>query len=143
MLVQVRWNIITTEEDPRWRNNCGLYAYITTDGSEILYIGKVDGCTIRQRWSATDKMIFWRALERERRIFSHFVIVGEIGLMATDAVTQRLTRQKLADMESLLIMNVQPWGNVMAKRSRISRPGMCITCAGVWPLKKKTFRDFG
>lgn len=141
MLAKVRWDIVNGDDDSRWRNSCGLYAYLTTDGREILYLGKVNGCTVRQRWGAPDKMVFWRALERERKIFVHIVIVGEIELIATNAITPRLTREKLADIESLIIMNVQPWGNVAAKQSRIYRPGMRVTCTGAWPLREKTFHD--
>lgn len=143
MRARVRWHVVGDDSDPRWRNNCGLYAYLAPDSREILYLGKVDGCTVRQRWRAPDKMVFWRALERERSLFQHVVIVGEVELVADGGSAPRLTRQKLADIESLLIMEVQPWGNVAARRSRISRPSMRVSCAGAWPLREKTFVDLG
>lgn len=78
MRARVRWHVIGEDLDPRWRNNCGLYVYLTPDGREILYVGKVDGCTVRQRWRALDKMALRRALERECGLFRHVGIVGEV-----------------------------------------------------------------
>jgi len=72
-MIRVQWNVLQGPQDPRWQDNCGLYAYLTTDQQEILYIGKVDGCTVRQRWNAPDKKVFWNALEKERNIFQHTV----------------------------------------------------------------------
>ena len=143
MLVTVTWSEVQGDDDPQWTNNCGLYAYLTPDWQEILYIGKVDGCTVRRRWNAPDKTAFWRDLERKRQIFKHILIFGEIELDVTDVFTPRLTRQKIADIESLLIHEVQPWGNVAAKSSRISRTGMIVTCAGTWPLEERIYLDFG
>lgn len=78
MRARVRWHLVVEVLDPRWLNNYGLYVYLTPDGSEILYVGKVDGYTVRQRLRAPDKMALRRALERERGHFRHVVIVGEI-----------------------------------------------------------------
>lgn len=42
----------------------------------------------------------------------------------------RLTGQLLADVESLLIYQEQPWGNIQSRISRNSRPGMRVHCSG-------------
>jgi hypothetical protein len=45
---------------------------------------------------------------------------------------QRLTRQLVCDVESLLIHQIQPWANTSnaKSRGRYSRPGMVICCQG-------------
>jgi len=56
---------------------------------------------------------------------------------------QRITRQLILDVESLLIHSIKPWGNMQSTRSRsISRPGLTVKCEGkVWPIAKRTFHD--
>jgi hypothetical protein len=54
---------------------------------------------------------------------------------------RRLTSELLADVESLLILRLRPFGNVACTRSRISRPGLSVVCAGDWPLARRQFRD--
>ncbi len=52
-----------------------------------------------------------------------------------------MTRQLLVDVESLLIYEVKPWGNIQAQSSRIQRPGLMVECRGAWPLRKRVFQD--
>src|SRR5262245_37240660 len=137
MEVKVHWKVVEDELDEQWNFNSGLYAYLTPKHDEILYIGKVDGCTVRQRWNATDKMKFWRDLERERRVYRHAVLFGGISLQ----LGSRLTGQLLSDVESLLIHQVSPWGNIQSRKARIIRPGMRVVCTGYWPLSTRTFTD--
>ena len=132
--VRIRWCGFH-EDDEQWSYTCCLYAYIAPQRREILYIGKCDGCTVRQRWSTKEN--FWRDLENERRIRSHRIIVGELML----PLNLRLTRQLLSDVESLLICRVKPWGNIQCQNTRIERPGLGVTCTGAWPLSRKTFVD--
>jgi hypothetical protein len=139
MQVRVRWTALDNEGlHPFWSANCGLYAYVGPR-NEVLYIGKVDGCTVRQRWSRCGKEAFWDDLERERRISTHAVIFGDIELENGS----RLTRELLCDIESLLISQVQPWGNIQSRCSRTSRPGMLVRCVGCWPHQKGKFFDNG
>jgi hypothetical protein len=115
-----------------WRWSGVLYSYIAPGGREILYIGKADGAnsTVRTRWNADDKAGFWRELERERGIFKHAVVVGDIDV----GMRGRLTRELLADLESLLIKWEQPWGNIQGRRVRnLSRPGMDVRCMELGP----------
>ena len=53
MKIEVEWEKIEAEEDGD--NSECLYAYLHTETREILYIGKADGSTIRERWEAEDK----------------------------------------------------------------------------------------
>ena len=48
MNVIVDWRMLS-EGDPGWNLDCALYAYCTVDHSEILYIRKTDGTTVRRR----------------------------------------------------------------------------------------------
>ena len=129
------WRSVSEEDDPGWSYNRTLYAYLAPRASEILYIGKADGCTVRERWR--EKRQFWADLERERNIKSHRVIVAEWDIPADC----RMTRQLLADTESLLIYEVRPWGNIQAQSSRIQRAGLKVECRGAWPLSKRIFQD--
>ncbi|MEP6911857.1 MAG: hypothetical protein ABI923_03830 [bacterium] len=120
--------------------NLCLYAYVAPRFDEILYIGKTYGCSVKRRWSARDKGNFWRELERVRGIYKHVLIVGAITL-TSDEYMPRFTGKKVADIESLLIFAVQPWGNIACRKSRIERSNMIVRCSGDWPLLQKTFRD--
>jgi hypothetical protein len=137
--VIVNWQ--QPHSDLRLWNVCrGLYAYLNLEedeGNEILYIGKVDGTTVRQRWCRSGKKGFWDALENERQIYTHGIIVGLIGLQ----LGRKLSRELITDVESLLINRVCPWGNIQCQGSRISRPGLVVYCKGDWPLQQSVFVD--
>lgn len=124
MQVEIAWSLVADDKHDAWRSNRALYAYLHPRQREILYIGKADGTTVRARFTAPDKMRFWRDLERGRRIYEHRMLIGLI------STKERLTRQLLADVESILIFSVQPWGNVSATRSRIFRPGLVVRNVG-------------
>lgn len=69
---------------------------------------------------------------------THRVIVAEL------EVTQRLTRELLADIESLMIFTIQPCCNFQNTRSRGKhrRPTMRVECKGeAWPLSKHVFHE--
>jgi len=137
MVVTVQWSDVGRDLD-LWDLSRGLYSYLTTDAAEILYIGEVDGTTVRGRWNRSGKEGFWGDLE-ERGIGEHVVLVGEVLLDAGS----RLTREFLADVESLLSKRIVPWGNIQSTRTRISRPGLRVRCEGDWPLQKREFLDIG
>ena len=139
--VTVNWQRVDhDDESGLWNVSRGLYAYLNLDageGEEILYIGKVDGTTVRRRWNRSGKQGFWDSLERERGIHSHGVIVGLIGLPAG----RRLSGELVGDVESLLINRLCPWGNIQCRVSRISRPGLTVKCVGDWPAERQIFVD--
>lgn len=131
MGIHIHWIIIHGEEDSKWSWSGVLYAYVAPRGKEILYLGKADGTssTVYRRWNADDKAGLWRDLERERGIYEHTVLVGEVDV----GPGGRLTRQMLADLESLLIKWERPWGNIQGRKVRsFSRPGMEVRCNGTW-----------
>lgn len=139
MVVRVEWRRISPESEGLFRAARVLYAYVVPPHNEIVYVGKAGGKTVGERWSWSAKEDFWSDLERERGMKYHAVLVGELELPKG----LRLTRQLLADVESLLISRVNPWGNIQSVRSRISRPGLRVVCLGEWPLAKATFIDTG
>jgi len=117
-----------------------LYAIVHPNREDILYIGKADGSTVAGRRNAEDKdERVWRRIEEELGLYRSGFIVGEFPLIKG----QRLTRQLVCDVESLLIHQVKPWANTSNVKSRgsYSRPGMVVRCQGYWPLGSKTFRD--
>lgn len=137
--VVVNW--LSPHEYPSlWDLRRGLYAYINVidEGEgEILYVGKVDGTTVRRRWNRSGKPNFWDSIESERQIYVHGVIVGVISIQPG----RRLSRQLLYDVESLLINRICPWGNIQCRNSRISSPGLVVRCEGEWPLQQNLFID--
>jgi hypothetical protein len=54
---------------------------------------------------------------------------------------RRRSSQLLADVESLLIMRLQPACNVACTRSRYMRWGLRVNCSGDWPERRTCFRD--
>jgi len=137
MTVQLQWTRIRPNTDNPWRLCRVLYAYTTPDLREVLYVGKALTTTVAQRWDATDKSCFWRDLEIQRGIFGHQVIVGEPLL----PLNCRFSPELLADMESLLISSIEPWGNIQCRNSRICRRGLTVRCMGDWPNLKRLFHD--
>ncbi|MGH9327200.1 MAG: hypothetical protein ACRD2B_11040 [Terriglobia bacterium] len=132
--VTLRWYSVGPAGDRRWRYTRALYAYLAPHTLEVLYIGKADGCSVRDRWREKDD--FWRDLGKQRSIFNHGVIGAEL------EGDFRLTRELLADIESLLIYRIRPWGNIQCQSSKgYSRPDMTVTCSGAWPLRERAFRD--
>lgn len=135
-VIKIEWKDVMTDEN-LWRINRGLYAYLAPDGQEILYIGKVDGTTVRQRWQRSAKPAFWGYIENDLGVNEHIVLVGLITLEKG----RHLTSQLIADIESLLIYKLGITGNIQSRKSRISRPGMIVTCSGSWPSKRRQFTD--
>jgi hypothetical protein len=54
---------------------------------------------------------------------------------------RRLSSALLGDVEALLIMELDPPGNIASTRSRPSRPGMVVSCRGDWEWKPALFED--
>jgi hypothetical protein len=136
MKVKLHWTRLDDGEHHLWEACPAIYTYIYR--REILYVGKVDGSsTVRSRWNAADKDNLFEFLEKQgieqHRLWVH---VGEF------EYDGRLTRQVVADVESLLIAGLRPRGNIASMRSRIARPGLNVRCLGVdWPHTSNRFID--
>lgn len=134
--VSLRWDVVGDDSDSRWHYNRCLYAYLAPRRPAIYYIGKCHGCTVRERLMAEDKQGVWACINQFCR--THRLIVAEISVPNGC----RFTRELMADIESLLIFNVQPIANVQAKQSRTARLGLRVRCLGrAWPLQQRTFHD--
>jgi hypothetical protein len=135
--VVLKWSLPYREEDDARWHTYGLYAYLRPRHPEILYIGKAAGRTVLQRLRDPDKDALFRDLDEQRSIQSVRVIVAQF------EAAQKITRQLILDVESLLIHSIKPWGNIQSTQSRsISRPGLSVKCDGkVWPIGRRTFRD--
>ncbi|MGH8322034.1 MAG: hypothetical protein ACRESI_08775 [Gammaproteobacteria bacterium] len=132
----VRWHFLAPK-DSDWQSIRCLYAYVAPNKKEILYIGKSWGVTVKRRWVRDAKRNFWNDLEKNRKIKNHFVLLGDLAL----TYGGRLTEMLLADVESLLIICEQPWGNIQSKQSRIARHGLIVQCSGSWPGQAKFYQD--
>jgi hypothetical protein len=136
LAVILHWYDVGDHDDARWRHDLALYAYLAPMKPEIYYLSKCDRTTVRGRASFSAKPRAWDCINRNSK--THCLIVAEI------EVGQRLTRELLADIESLLIFEVQPCCNVQntASRGKHSRPGMRVECRGnAWPLSRRVFWD--
>lgn len=138
MLTTVRWRIASEDSD-LWDYRRVLYAYFDEDDKEVLYIGKADRQTVRERRTRSAKKNFWDDLEKERNIYKTIVRVGEIWLEEG----HKLSRELLLDAESLLIKRLRPWGNIQSRSTRILRPGLRVRCEADWPLNRREFHDMG
>jgi hypothetical protein len=128
MSVQLHWQY-TGGEDENLDFDRVLYAYLHPRTSAILYIGKADFCTVRERLYGRHKEAIFESMMRELGLTELHAIVGVPVL----AGGKRLTSELLADMESLLIIELQPLYNRQSRHSRISRPGLAVRCLGDWP----------
>jgi hypothetical protein len=132
--VTLHWHLVDDNTDTRWRHDLALYAYLSPIKGDILYIGKCDRTTVRGRWRYSAKPAVWDRINK--RCKRHCLIVAEI------EVDQRLTRELLADIESLLIYHVKPSCNVQNTVSRgIYSRHMRVECTGKWSLSKRVFWD--
>lgn len=135
MNVVIEWQRIDADNQHLWNLYRCLYCYVADDN--ILYIGKAEGKSIRQRWTRSAKTAFWDFIEDELGIFEHDILVGRFWIEQA----RRLTSSLVVDVESLLISHLQPAGNIMCRKSRICRPGLVVECKGDWPVKLRRFCD--
>lgn len=134
--IVIRWRELGEDDDPGWDQTQCLYAYVEPDTDEILYIGKAWGVSVRGRWVYSAKPMFWEYL-KDQEIGEHVVVIGKIELPEGWTLTDEL----LADIESLLIIEEQPPGNVQSKRSRTAQPGLVLRCCGEWPGRQGRYED--
>jgi hypothetical protein len=137
MLVEVNWTYLEGNRHPLWADNFCLYAYLHPERDWLLYVGKADYSTVRQRLHGDHKADLFDDIQRRYGIDDVRVLHGELHLEEG----RRRSSELLADVESLLIMRLQPFGNIQSRRSRITRPGLRVHCVGDWPFKRFRFHD--
>ena len=128
MDVDVRWKQLRGDGDPGWNQKRVLYAYLSTDLKEVLYLGKAYENTVRQRWNYSAMKGFWEGLENQRGITNHVVIVGEIVLPRGVLLSEEIA----TDIEDLLTERIQPWGNMPLPESHPTQKDLCVRCTGGW-----------
>ncbi len=131
MKIEIEWKLIETDEDEN--NSECLYAYLHPETNEILYIGKADGSTVKERWEAEDKESLKNFLSKNG-INKVYPIIGFLILPEGSNFSSKL----LHDIEGLLIFKEKPIGNIKNTQTRgISRQGMKIICKGeAWTGEK-------
>lgn len=132
MKIEIKWTDITDDDDnPLWSVRDVLYTYLHPTKDEILYIGKCSSTTVINRWKADDKISnFWRDLREQRGIYEHSIMVGEIYLRDKDI--NRYSNVLLKDIESALIYDIKPWGNIQCTNSITLTHKLKIHCTGDW-----------
>jgi hypothetical protein len=137
MSVEVNWTSLDNSRDTLWADQLCLYAYLHPNRDWLLYIGKADFSSIRQRLYGDHKSELFRDIRREYGVGEVRVLHGDIEL----ETGQRRSSELLADVESLLIMRLKPFGNIQSTKSRIQRLGLRVRCTGDWPFKRVQFHD--
>ncbi len=136
MVVEIEWTPLEYD-DPLWHDWLCLYAYTNAVDQQIVYLGKADYQTVGQRLHGTHKRQIYDFCERDLGINELDVLHGEL----IPEQGRRISSRLLADVESLLIMRLQPPCNVVCTRSRYMRPGLRVKCTGVWPDRRTGFHD--
>ena len=137
VIVDLAWRCLDDWDDERWDWNRVVYAHRHPEISEILYIGKADCMTVRERFVAPDRRKLLRRLRAAFSIPDSPLSIGFVyGLQrstgwetpAHECVTEGL----ITDVESLLINQLQPYGNKQCREFRRPRPGLVVRCVGAW-----------
>jgi len=136
MHIEVNWRY-AQEGEEAFEFTRFLYAYLHPKSGKILYLGKADYCTVRERTKGSHKTAIFNAMIENEGVNVLHPIVGVLSL----EVGTRFSSQLLSDVESLLIIELQPPYNKQSTRSRISRPGIEVKCTGTWPVRRKRCRD--
>lgn len=140
MFVDVNWAFLNLDfTDPRWSEDFSVYAYLHPARDRILYIGKCDFSSSRNRLYGRHKERLFRDLDDQYGINSTALRMLHGRLSLPDGF--RRTSQLLSDVASLLIRRWQPFGNIQSRTTRIARPGMWVRCHGDWPFRRRQFRD--
>jgi len=136
--VELPWYLLDHDRDQAWQANFCLYAYLHPERDWLLYVGKSDRQTVRQRLHGDHKAALFG-------FFWHRYGVDQVRVLQSDLVLEegrRRSPELLGDVETLLIIRLQPPGNIANTRSRPYRPGLRVTCTGDWPFKRAGFHDW-
>src|SRR2546425_2967861 len=97
--VEMRWVELADRRDPDWQDDFCLYAYLHPQRNWLLYIGKADYQTVRQRMHGDHKADLFD-------FFSDRYGVEEVRVLQGDVVLEdgrRRSSELLGLVESLLI----------------------------------------
>jgi hypothetical protein len=136
--VTVHWRYLLEDDEglDAWKS---LYAFVIPTKRKIVYIGKAERASVAERLRCPKKDGMWERVS-PFGIEKCEVLLGELALPQN----RRLTEELLSDVESLLIWEEQPIGNVQNMSSRpTTRAGMRVACVGRWPGKARNYVDDG
>lgn len=136
MNIEIKWKYTGGDEENLEFSRV-LYAYLHPDTSKILYIGKADYCTVKKRLFGAHKEGIFERMMGDFGITELHAIVGVLYIPED----RRYSSELLADIESLLIIKIQPPYNIQSRKSRISRPGLEVRCIGEWSYAQESFID--
>jgi hypothetical protein len=136
--VDVPWMKLEDDRHPYWQADFCLYAYLHPERDWLLYIGKADWQTVRRRLHGDHKAQIFDYFRQRYGIDQVRVFQGDIVLESG----RRRSSELLGLVESLLIMRLQPSGNIGCTSSRCYRPGLRVRCTGEWPFKRTRFSDW-
>ncbi len=136
--VEIPWVELREDREPLWRTNFCLYAYLHPERDWLLYIGKSDLQTVQQRLHGDHKDELFDFFWERYGIEDVRVLQGDLVLEHG----RHRSAQLLGDVETLLIIRLQPPGNVANTRSRTYRPGLRVRCTGDWPFRRAAFQDW-
>src|SRR5437773_1525541 len=122
LLVEVSWTELDDNRHPYWRADFCLYGYLHPERNWLLYIGKADWQTVRRRLYGDHKAELFDYFRCRYGIDQVRVLQGDIVLEGG----RRRSSQLLGLVESLLIMRLQPPGNVACTSSRHYRPALRV-----------------
>jgi hypothetical protein len=134
--IEIKWSYTGPDEENLDFSRV-LYAYLHPGTKGILYIGKADRCSVYERLRGPHKEAIFSDISSDLRLSAIHAIVGLLFLPAK----RRFSSELLTDVESLLIMELQPPYNTQSRQSRILRPGLAVRCSGEWPLRVARFKD--
>jgi hypothetical protein len=134
MNVRLDWGY-TGHGEPSLEYSRVLYAYLHPSSKEILYLGKADRCTVQERLYGKHKSQVFADIVAGTGLTQFHAIVGTL------SAEHRFSSALLSDVETLLIMGIQPTYNRQARHSRTARPGLLVSCHGVWPHRYRRFND--
>ncbi len=133
--VVLRW-YEPDEED--WDEARCVYAYLDPKTRKIIYVGKADDSSPRERWNGHQADGLFEFFKIDLGLEEWDTIFGEVEEMQG---MSSLSFELLLDIETLLIWHVRPPGNVQIGEPK--RPGLRVTCESEWPMKKDVFCDPG
>ena len=135
-VVRVHW-LEDHEDKESSEHSRVLYSYSHPKTEELLYIGKSDYCTVHERQRGAHKEKLFHNIQATEGLNSVLLRVGVLYLERY----KRFSPALLSDVESLLIYRIQPRYNKQARQSRISRPGLEVSCTGDWRFTINRFVD--
>lgn len=137
MKIEVHWQYADDESDEILLRRKVLYAYTDGLGEEIVYIGKADASSVKERLNGKHKSTIFKHMETNLKFKKYGISVGTFELPAG----KRLSSELISDVESLLIYSLKPVENIQSISGGISRPGMEVFCDGDWPCDYNHFID--